>query len=60
MSSMAVGPFPMRLLLRKEDAQHIHLVFFLDIFLPIFGLRFAIDCPSHVRPLRPFTHRQFA
>ena len=28
MSSMAVGPFPMRLLLRNEDAQQIHLVFF--------------------------------
>jgi hypothetical protein len=51
---MAVGPFPHAFTCSEEDAQHIPCCFFLDFFLHIFGLRFAINCSSHVRPLGPF------
>jgi len=44
----------MRLLFREEDAEHIHIVFFLDLFLHIYVCRFAINCSSHVRPLDHF------
>jgi hypothetical protein len=44
----------MRSHLREKNSQHILVVFFLDFFLPVFGLRFVIDCSSHVRLHMPF------
>lgn len=39
-----------RSLIPEDDAQPIRFFSLIDFFLHIFGLRFAIDCPSHVRP----------
>jgi hypothetical protein len=39
----------MRSHLLEKDSQHFLVVFFLDFIRPVFGLRFVIDCSSHVR-----------